>query len=261
MKAEIYSIDGVVLGNIELPKVFETVVRDDLIRRAVLSEQSEKKQPKGVMPIAGFQTSAKLRGRKEAYRSLKNKGISRLPREKLPKGRFGRVRMVPSAVGGHRAHPPHPEEILVEKINKREYKKALQCAIAATADEKIVAARGHKFKTVPIVVEEKLESLTKTKEVVNTLKKLSINDDIERAVKTRPRTGRPKTRYGGSKRAKSVLIVVGDSNKPIIKSAKNIAGVDVCSVNDLKVELLAPGTHPGRLTIWTKDAIEALKVM
>ena len=173
MKAEIYSIDGVVIGSIDLPKVFETPVRDDLIKRAVLSEQSETKQPKGVHPLAGFHTSAKLRGRKEAYRSLKNKGISRLPREKLPKGRFGRVRMVPSAVGGHRSHPPHPEEILVEKMNKREHKKALLCAIAATADKTLVAARGHKFKTVPIVIEEKMESLSKTKDVMNTLKKLS----------------------------------------------------------------------------------------
>jgi len=35
--------------------------------------------------------------------------------------------------------------------------------------------------------------------------------------------------------------------------------VDVSTVRDLNVELLAPGTNPGRLTIWTNSSIEALK--
>jgi large subunit ribosomal protein L4e len=34
--------------------------------------------------------------------------------------------------------------------------------------------------------------------------------------------------------------------------------VDVTTVANLNVELLAPGTHPGRLTVWTSSAIERL---
>jgi len=37
-----------------------------------------------------------------------------------------------------------------------------------------------------------------------------------------------------------------------------LPGVDVCRVAALNVELLAPGTHPGRLTVWTEDAISKL---
>ena len=44
-----------------------------------------------------------------------------------------------------------------------------------------------------------------------------------------------------------------------MKAAKNLPGVDVVTVDNLNVELLAPGTHPGRLTIWTQSAIEKLK--
>ena len=41
-------------------------------------------------------------------------------------------------------------------------------------------------------------------------------------------------------------------------AAKNLAGVDVCLVDNLNVELLAPGTHSARLTLWTEDAVRKL---
>nr|NIQ06333.1 50S ribosomal protein L4 [Candidatus Korarchaeota archaeon] len=40
--------------------------------------------------------------------------------------------------------------------------------------------------------------------------------------------------------------------------ARNLPGVDIVKVNNLNVELLAPGTHPGRLTVWTSSALEKL---
>ena len=45
----------------------------------------------------------------------------------------------------------------------------------------------------------------------------------------------------------------------LIKAARNLPGVDVVQVKDLNAEVLAPGTHPGRLVIWSKSAIEALR--
>ena len=44
----------------------------------------------------------------------------------------------------------------------------------------------------------------------------------------------------------------------VAKSARNLPGVDVSSVSNLNVELLAPGTHPGRLMVWTKSAFEKI---
>ena len=43
------------------------------------------------------------------------------------------------------------------------------------------------------------------------------------------------------------------------KAARNLPGVDVVTAKDLCAEDLAPGGDMGRLTIWTKSAIEALE--
>jgi large subunit ribosomal protein L4e len=59
------------------------------------------------------------------------------------------------------------------------------------------------------------------------------------------------------KQAVGPLIVVAE-NKGIIKAGNNIPGVDVTTVNNLNTEILAPGTHSGRLTLWSSSAIERL---
>ena len=43
------------------------------------------------------------------------------------------------------------------------------------------------------------------------------------------------------------------------KAANNVTGVDVVAAKDLSAEDLAPGGDIGRLTVWTKSAIEALE--
>ena len=252
----IYSADGSSTGKVELPKVFAEDVRDELIKRAVLSEESEEFQPKGVFYRAGLQTSARYIGRKEAYHSLKNRGGAMLPRELYPKGRIGRVRVVPWAVKGRRAHPPKVEKILVERINRKEKLKALRSAIAATARKEIVSKK-HIFPdvTIPIIVDEKCEGMKRTKDVFAFFEKIKISKDIERAMNGRKaRTGR----YGGTKTPRSVLIVSATA-VPLLKAARNIPGVTVATVDKLQVRDLAPGGVPGRLTIWTKAALEALK--
>jgi large subunit ribosomal protein L4e len=47
-------------------------------------------------------------------------------------------------------------------------------------------------------------------------------------------------------------------NKGLADAANNIPGVDVVTVKNLNAELLAPGAHPGRLTLWTNGALEQL---
>lgn len=59
------------------------------------------------------------------------------------------------------------------------------------------------------------------------------------------------------KQAVGPLIVVIE-NKGLADAASNIPGVDVVTVKNLNVELLAPGAHPGRLTLWTNGALETL---
>ncbi|NYZ79536.1 50S ribosomal protein L4 [Candidatus Micrarchaeota archaeon] len=263
MKVHVYSIDGNPVEELELPHQFSEEIREEVISRAVIAEQSRKYQPKGAFKLAGMQTSAEYMGRKENYRSIKNKGISRLPREKFPKGRFGRVRIVPFSAKGRRAHPPNPEKILVEKINNKEYEKALRSAIAATARKDIIEARGHVtkgVKEIPLVVEDKFEEFDKTRNVLTCLRALGLEGDLERGRTTRRITGVRKRRRGGSIRPRSILIVVGKNSK-VERASRNLAGVDVRSVNELDVSSLAPGTHAGRLTLWSRRAVEELAKM
>jgi large subunit ribosomal protein L4e len=83
-------------------------------------------------------------------------------------------------------------------------------------------------------------------------------DDVTRAKTGRTiRAGRGKMRGRKYKTPKGPLVVVGE-DKGISLGARNHVGVDVVVVNNLNAELLAPGTHPGRLTIYTKSAVEKL---
>ncbi|MCJ7560718.1 50S ribosomal protein L4, partial [Candidatus Bathyarchaeota archaeon] len=71
------------------------------------------------------------------------------------------------------------------------------------------------------------------------------------------RAGKGKRRGRKMKQAVGPLIVVVE-NKGLADAASNIPGVDIVTVNNLNTEMLAPGTHPGRLTLWTNGAIERL---
>jgi large subunit ribosomal protein L4e len=255
VNVNLYSKDGSQSGKIELPSAFSEEVREDLIRRAVLSEETELLQPKGAFKRAGLQTTARYIGRKEAYHSLKNRGIAKLPRELYPKGRIGRVRVVPWSVKGRRAHPPKVEKIIVEKINAREKKKALLSAISATAKKEFVGKKHVLPKAeIPIVFDDSCSSLSKTKEVAKLFEQLELIKDVQRAKsKRKPNNGRK----GGVKTPHSVLLVVDKEDK-LMKAAKNLPGVSVAKVDSLKVSDLAPGGVPGRLTVWTKSAISRL---
>ncbi|MEM4366525.1 MAG: 50S ribosomal protein L4 [Candidatus Anstonellales archaeon] len=250
MKVDVYSVDGKKKGEIE-SRIFDEDIREDLIRRAALSDYSKEYQPKGAYRYAGMQTSAYYRGEKDVYRSMKNIGGAKLPREIRPGGRYGRVRRVPFAVGGRRAHPPKPQKIIVENINKKEYIKALRSAVAATASSEAVKKRGHIFEKVPIVVDG-LEDLKKAKEVIALLEKLGLMSDVERS---KERAKKRVGRKGGTKRPKSVLFVVsGDW-----KAGANLSGSDVVVAGKAKVKDFAPGGVAGRLAVYSSKALSELE--
>ncbi len=255
----VYSITGEKIKDIELPSVFKEEIRPDIINRACLAYRSRFYQPKGTYSRAGLETSARYVGRRYSYHSMIARGIARLPRILLPKGGIGQVRKVPQARKGRRAHPPKVEKILEEKINKKEYKKALRSAIAATAVSELVKRRNHIFEgEVPIIIEDKFSELKKTKEVMEVLKKLGLEKELERTKEKKIRAGKGKMRGKKYKKKKGILIVV-DKDSPIKKAARNIPGIDICEIKELNPEVLAPGGVPGRLTIYTESAIKALE--
>ena len=242
MQATVRDLDGDDAGSIDLPEVFETPLRPDLIKRAVVAAQANRKQDYGADEFAGLRTPAESMG--------SGRGMSHDPRQD------GVVKRVPHAVGGRRAHPPKPEKDRSKSINQKERQLATQSAIAATADGETVADRGHAFDDdleLPLVVSNEFEDLVKTQEVVGLLESLGVDADIERADDRTVRAGQGTTRGRKYQQPKSILFVTGDEPS---KAARNLAGADVATAAEVNVEDLAPGTHPGRLTVFTESAIE-----
>ncbi len=246
--AKIYDLEGKVVDEIKLPEIFNEEFRPDIIKKAVLAIQSHRRQSYGPNPLSGTDYAAENWG--PGY------GVARVPR--LKNGR--RAVKVPQAVGGRRAHPPKVQKKWYEKINKKEMRKALRSAISATAIEEIVRARNHVFDgDLPKIVVDDFENIKKTKEVMMVFRNIGVAKDVERAKeRIRYRAGRGKMRGRRYKGKKSVLVVVS-RNCDVIKSARNLPGVDVTLAKDLNVELLAPGTHAGRLVVYTKSAIKVLE--
>jgi len=260
VKAKVLSIQGQPKGELALPDAFRMEYRPDLILRAFVAEQSWERQPYGSDPEAGFRTTAEYYARRrEYYRMTINRGMSRLPRQKRPKGGLGEVRRVPNSKGGHRAHPPKAEAIWIKKMNEKEWVLALKSAIAATTNIDLTTGkdRNHKIKniTLPLIVENSFEDLDKAKDVYATFEKLGLAADLERASEMKTKEG--KARTGKQRQKKSVLVVVSGDCKAL-KAAANLAGVDVIDTENLDVTSLAPGGHAGRLTVWTEAAIEKI---
>jgi large subunit ribosomal protein L4e len=203
--------------------------------------------------MAGKRTTAESRGT--------GMGISRVPRIK---GGSGRAGFAPSTVGGRQPHPPRAEKNIVKDIPKKEAKFALISAIAATAQKETIVSRGHKIGNVvqfPLVVEDAIEGLTKAKEVEAAFASLGLEADLIRVRDSRSiRAGKGKRRGRKMKQAIGPLIIVVDG-KSLVNAASNIPGVEVTTVTNLNTEMLAPGTHPGRLTVWTNGAIEKLNTL
>lgn len=245
---KIIDLSGNPKGEITLPEIFSEAYRPDLIKKAVLSAQSNRIQPYGPRLYAGMETSAHSWG--------SGRGVAQVPR--IVNG--NRAARIPHAVGGRPAHPPKPETDRTEKINKKERRLAIRSAIAATVDAELVRARGHRFDAqVPIVADNALEGVTKTKDVVSFLQAAGVYDDVFRAKEGKHiRAGKGKLRGRKYKHKKSLLIVTGTEGS-VQLAARNLPGVDIATVDSLNAELLAPGTHAGRLTIWTESAISNLE--
>ena len=260
MKANVLDLDGKVKEKIDVPKVFLTVYRPDVIKRAVLAAQANRRQKYGSDPMAGQRTSAHYHGltHLDPDQKMMGREMARLPREHGDTSRFMRARLVPNTVGGRRAHPPKVERNWNKKINKKERLLAIMSAIAGTAKKELVAERNHKFDgELPLVVEDSIEKISKARDFINFMVKIGMKKELARIKEKNPRSGKGKLRRGKFKKKVGPLIVV-KSDEGISKAAKN-TGVDVVKVNELNAELLSPGAHGIRLTIWSKSAFEEMK--
>lgn len=249
------------VSDLVLPVQFSEPVREDLIKRAVVTIENNNRQSYGSAPEAGMRHSAELSRRRKKYRGSYGHGISRVPRKILTRRgtRFFWVGAVaPGTVGGRRAHPPKVEKIWDKKLNVKERRKAIRSAMSATMIKDVVVARGHKVPAeYPFVVANDFEKIAKTQDVLGTLETLGFADEIQRTSERKIRAGKGKMRGRKYKQVNGLLIVVSEQCK-IQVSARNIPGVAVVNVKYLNAMNLAPGANPGRATIFTEGAIKKI---
>ncbi len=256
MKVPVLSVSGSQDGEIELPLVFSTPVRNDLIHKAYVHLESHSFQRQGRYPNAGMDVVAESNspptGRGEArVARMRGGGGGR-------QGQGGGVAMVRK---GRQAHPPVVEKVIYKLLNKKEGKLALCSAIAATSSVSLVKLHGHnvgKIESFPLVVSDQIESVSKSKELSKIFNSLNLLQDVKRLEdRLKRRSGKPQLRGRSTKLGKSVLLVVKDA-KNLSKACGSLVGVDIVETKNLSVLDLAPGAKPIRLTVFSKGAIEEL---
>ena len=265
---EVYEIDIELGKKVSLPDSFNSEIRTDLVKLAIASARANRRQAYGSnahlgkrKPMSGMKHSVEWWG--------KGRGVSRIMR------RTGQRRgaQSPHTLGGRRAHGPKVEKDWSRKLNRNERRLARNSALTATTDVAMVSSRGHRFaeeiSALPIILGDYSENGEKmdieafnlsggTRKVSAIFEALGLGDDLRRARTGRNiRAGKATMRGRVHKTPKSVLLVVANKDG-LAKAARNLPGVDVVAAKDLSAEHLAPGGDLGRLTVFTKAAVEAL---
>lgn len=248
MKVNIYSKSGEKKGEVDLPPVFSFTPRVDLVRKTFNAISLSLRQPYGSSPSAGM--------RRVGHNAGPGHGTARIPRTA---GSSTAV-LLANFVKGKSAHSPRTEKVLFKGINRKERKIAKFSSIALTSSKEAVKARGHKVPdeiTLPVVVEDGIESIRKTKDAVEFLESIGLYDDVQRAKDgTKVRAGRGKMRGRRYRTPKSVLIV--GNNYDNLRAFKSLPGVDIATYSSMSIRKLAPGGVAGRLTIFTESSLKLL---
>ena len=251
----VYSKDGSaeIVDSVPMPAVFTAPIRNDIVQFVHTNMAKNRRQAHGVFFKAGHQHSAESWGTGRA--------VARIPRI----GGSGTSRSGQGAFGnqcrkGRMFAPLKTYRRWHRKINTNQKRHAVASAIAASAVTPLVLARGHRVNEVPelpLVVENLNAETTKT--LLSTLRKLGAGEDLKRSRDSRKvRTGHGKMRNSRYVLRKGPLVVYGDENNLVKRTARNLPGVETVSVHRLNLLQLAPGGHLGRFVIWTRDAFKAL---
>jgi len=237
-----------------LPAVFRAPVRPDIVSKIHNEVAKNKRQPYCVNVDAGHQTSAESWGTGRA--------VARIPRvrgggtHRSGQGAFGNM-----CRGGRMFAPTKTWRRWHRKVNVAQKRYAVCSAIAATGVPALVMAKGHQIQgipEVPLVVSDKVQSFSKTKEAVVFLRRNKAWADVAKVYATRRmRAGKGKLR---NRRRVQKLgpLVIYDQDQGLTKAFRNIPGVDVIQVDNLNLLKLAPGGHVGRFCIWTEAAFKKL---
>ena len=246
LRVNVYSVEGEVKGSVDLPRAFGHEPRPDLVNRAVITIQANRRQPYGHSPRSGMRHAVSWWG--------KGRGVSRVPR--LTGSRRGA--QANNTVGGMPGHGPKSWRDWTQKINRKENHLAKLSALAATKEAALVSSRGHRYKeslSLPVVVEDALEGIEQTEKAQEIFSKLGVWEDVQQSrLSHHLRPGKGKLRGRPFRTKRSVLVVL--SSRDHARAFENLSGVEVTTPRGLNAENLAPGGHLGRLAVFSEKALE-----
>jgi len=241
-------------AQLNMPAILLTPIRPDVVRFVHTNMAKNSRQAYAVSWNAGHQTAAESWGTGRA--------VSRIPRapgggtHRAGQGAFGNM-----CRGGRMFNPTRVWRKWHRKVNRNQRRYALSSALAASALPALVMARGHRIESVqevPLVVDDKLQGLEKTKNAVSMLKDLNVYDDVQKVIDSKKiRRGKGKMRNRRFVMRRGPLVVYSKDDG-CSKAFRNLPGVETADVTRLNLLNLAPGGHLGRLVIWTASAFAQL---
>lgn len=242
-------------AKVVLPAVFSTGIRTDIVNFVHTNISKNRRQGHAVNYKAGMKHSAESWGTGRA--------VSRIPRV----GGSGTSRSGQGAFGnmcrkGRMFAPIRIWRKWHRKSNLKQKKFALATAVAASAILPLVQARGHRLDQVPelpLVVDNSVETIERTKEAVKFLRDVGAFDDVKKVANSiKVRAGLGKLRNRRYRTRRGPLVIYSGNNVPLVRALRNIPGVETVHVSRLNLLQLAPGGHVGRFCIWTESAFREL---
>merc|ERR1712126_680257 len=187
----VFNEQGETSGQVTLPAVFKAPIRPDIVSFVHSNMAKNSRQPCAVHKHAGHQTSAESWGTGRA--------VARIPRvrgggtHRSGQGAFGNM-----CRGGRMFAPTKTWRRWHRPINQKQRRYAVCSALAASAIPSLLMAKGHVIQEVPeipLVVSNKAQEVTKTKEAVAILRQHRAWTDVLKVYKSqRFRAGRGKMR-------------------------------------------------------------------
>lgn len=243
-------------SSISLPAVFRAPIRPDVVNFVHQNMSKNARQPYCVSKLAGHQTSAESWGTGRA--------VARIPRvrgggtHRSGQGAFGNM-----CRGGRRFAPTKQWRRWHRKISVNMKRYAVCSAIAASGVPGLVMSKGHMIQEtseVPLVVSDKVQEFTTTKQAVGFLRATSSWPDIQKVYKSqRTRAGKGKLRNRRRIQRRGPIVVYA-KDQGVSLAFRNIPGIDTICVDSLNLLKLAPGGHVGRFCIWTESGGSKLPV-
>ena len=253
-QVNVFDIEGNQKGQTAMPFVFSAPIRPDVVNFVHTNVAKNKRQAYSVNKLAGHQTSAESWGTGRA--------VSRIPR--VAGGgthRSGQAAFGNMCRGGRMFAPTRIWRKWHRRVAVGQRRYATCSALAASALPALVMARGHKVDAVgeiPLVVDDAIESVSKTSQAYKVLKAIGVSADVDKARNSKKtRTGKGKMRNRRFVMRRGPLIVYANANG-IQLGFRNLPGVELCHVDRLNLLTLAPGGHLGRLVVFSESAFNKL---